>query len=129
MVILSRAVWAYPYLSICTFRLHSTIFFQLLTAAGISATHTYSSLDQTARKINVAKFVNKKASVMIVTDLAVSAWKTVIIDYTGYFTDCVQCGSNAYTIVIVKSASIETCTVTPAYSGHPCYKQTQGCCK
>jgi ATP-dependent RNA helicase DDX54/DBP10 len=36
------------------------------------ATYIYSSLDQTARKINVAKFVNKKVMVMIVTDVAVS---------------------------------------------------------
>ena len=46
--------------------------FQLLEEAGIMATYIYSSLDQTARKINVATFVNKKVMVMIVTDVAVS---------------------------------------------------------
>ena len=47
-------------------------FLQLLQEAGIMVTYIYSSLDQTARKINVAKFVNKKVMVMIVTDVAVS---------------------------------------------------------
>ena len=45
---------------------------QLLHEAGVMATYVYSSLDQTARKINVAKFVNKKVMVMVVTDVAVS---------------------------------------------------------
>ncbi|CAH1773023.1 unnamed protein product [Owenia fusiformis] len=42
----------------------------LLEASDIKCSYTYSSLDQTARKINVAKFTNKKTSVMLVTDLA-----------------------------------------------------------
>ena len=37
----------------------------------MSCTYIYSSLDQTARKINVAKFVSKKVSVVLVTDIAV----------------------------------------------------------
>jgi len=45
---------------------------QLLLTSGINASYIYSSLDQTARKINVAKFVNKKVMVMLVTDVAVS---------------------------------------------------------
>lgn len=50
----------------------SALILQLLHEAGVMATYIYSSLDQTARKINVAKFVNKKVMVMIVTDVAVS---------------------------------------------------------
>ncbi|KAK7091946.1 ATP-dependent RNA helicase DDX54-like [Littorina saxatilis] len=42
----------------------------LLTQCGISCTYIYSSLDQTARKIHVAKFQHKQVKVMIVTDLA-----------------------------------------------------------
>ncbi|XP_074656567.1 ATP-dependent RNA helicase DDX54-like [Tubulanus polymorphus] len=42
----------------------------LLDVAGISNTYIYSSLDQTARKINIAKFQKKKSMVMVVTDLA-----------------------------------------------------------
>lgn len=38
----------------------------------MSCTYIYSSLDQTARKINVAKFVSKKTRIMLVTDVAVS---------------------------------------------------------
>lgn len=44
---------------------------QLLELSGVSCTYIYSSLDQTARKINVAKFVNKKTMTMLVTDVAV----------------------------------------------------------
>ena len=43
---------------------------QILTECGISNTSVYSSLDPSARKINTAKFVNKKVSVLIVTDVA-----------------------------------------------------------
>ena len=42
----------------------------LLEAQGYSVSYVYSSLDQTARKINIAKFQNKKTSLMIVTDVA-----------------------------------------------------------
>ena len=47
---------------------------QLLDQAGISCTNIYSSLDQTARKINVAKFVNKKVMTLLVTDVAVGTY-------------------------------------------------------
>ncbi|XP_038052090.1 ATP-dependent RNA helicase DDX54-like [Patiria miniata] len=43
---------------------------EILLMAGIDCTHTYSDLDQTARKINVAKFTHKKTRVMLVTDVA-----------------------------------------------------------
>ncbi|XP_067665938.1 ATP-dependent RNA helicase DDX54-like isoform X2 [Haliotis asinina] len=42
----------------------------VLSKAGIPSSYIYSSLDQTYRKISVAKFQHKKVSVMIVTDLA-----------------------------------------------------------
>lgn len=44
--------------------------FQILTEYGITNTSVYSSLDPSARKINTAKFVNKKVSVLVVTDVA-----------------------------------------------------------
>ncbi|CAH1247532.1 DDX54 [Branchiostoma lanceolatum] len=43
---------------------------ELLTEAGLTCSAVYSSLDQTARKINIAKFTNKKTKVMLVTDIA-----------------------------------------------------------
>ncbi|XP_065360645.1 ATP-dependent RNA helicase DDX54 [Calliphora vicina] len=42
----------------------------ILTECGITNASVYSSLDPSARKINTAKFVNKKVSVLIVTDVA-----------------------------------------------------------
>uniref|UniRef100_UPI00398ED3FE ATP-dependent RNA helicase DDX54 n=1 Tax=Pristiophorus japonicus TaxID=55135 RepID=UPI00398ED3FE len=43
---------------------------ELITKQGIECSHTYSALDQTARKINIGKFVHRKCMVMIVTDVA-----------------------------------------------------------
>ncbi|XP_078410204.1 ATP-dependent RNA helicase DDX54 isoform X2 [Cetorhinus maximus] len=43
---------------------------QLITSQGIDCSHSYSALDQTARKINIGKFVHRKCMVMIVTDVA-----------------------------------------------------------
>ncbi|XP_067861828.1 ATP-dependent RNA helicase DDX54 [Heptranchias perlo] len=43
---------------------------ELITKQGIDCSHTYSALDQTARKINIGKFVHRKCMVMIVTDVA-----------------------------------------------------------
>ncbi|XP_075754048.1 ATP-dependent RNA helicase DDX54 [Pelodiscus sinensis] len=43
---------------------------ELLTAQGVSCAHVYSSLDQAARKINIAKFVQGQCAVLIVTDVA-----------------------------------------------------------
>lgn len=42
----------------------------ILDKAGIKNTYLYSDLDPTARKINAAKFQNKLAKVLIVTDVA-----------------------------------------------------------
>ena len=46
---------------------------KVLEAAGVSTTYIYSSLDQTARKINAAKFSSKKTKILLVTDVAVSS--------------------------------------------------------
>jgi ATP-dependent RNA helicase DDX54/DBP10 len=42
----------------------------LLDTLGFNASYAYSSLDQTARQINIAKFQAKKTAIMIVTDVA-----------------------------------------------------------
>ena len=69
---------------------HFYHFLQLLHEAGIMVTCIYSSLDQTARKINVAKFVNKKVMVMIVTDVAVS--QTLPYVYIHVYAGMNPCG-------------------------------------
>ena len=43
---------------------------ELLEDMGYLVSYAYSSLDQTARQINIAKFQTKKTSIMIVTDVA-----------------------------------------------------------
>uniref|UniRef100_A0A8C7WMB4 DEAD (Asp-Glu-Ala-Asp) box polypeptide 54 n=1 Tax=Oryzias sinensis TaxID=183150 RepID=A0A8C7WMB4_9TELE len=43
---------------------------ELLSSEGIECAYIYSALDQTARKINIGKFVHRKAMVLIVTDVA-----------------------------------------------------------
>ena len=53
---------------------------QILTQAGVSCSYSYSSLDQTARKISVAKFRNKKCSVLLVTDLAARGIDIPLLD-------------------------------------------------
>ncbi|XP_023299778.2 ATP-dependent RNA helicase DDX54 [Lucilia cuprina] len=53
----------------------------ILTESGISNTSVYSSLDPSARKINTAKFVNKKVSVLIVTDVAARGIDIPSLDY------------------------------------------------
>ncbi|XP_060080406.1 ATP-dependent RNA helicase DDX54-like [Ylistrum balloti] len=52
----------------------------LLEKAGISSTYIYSSLDQTARKINIAKFQLKKVKVLLVTDLAARGIDIPLLD-------------------------------------------------
>ena len=42
----------------------------LLEELGYSVSYVYSSLDQTARQINIAKFQAKRTSLMVVTDVA-----------------------------------------------------------
>uniref|UniRef100_A0A8C9KFD3 RNA helicase n=1 Tax=Panthera tigris altaica TaxID=74533 RepID=A0A8C9KFD3_PANTA len=58
-------------------RLHSA---QLLTTQGVSCAHIYSALDQTARKINLAKFTHGKCSTLIVTDLAARGLDIPLLD-------------------------------------------------
>lgn len=43
---------------------------ELLENMGYDVSYAYSSLDQTARLINISKFQNKKTSLLIVTDVA-----------------------------------------------------------
>ncbi|NWY04727.1 DDX54 helicase, partial [Nothoprocta ornata] len=52
----------------------------LLTAQGIHCTHIYSSLDQTARKINIAKFSHGKCPVLLVTDVAARGLDIPMLD-------------------------------------------------
>lgn len=59
---------------------HTEYLKELLTAQGVSCTHVYSSLDQTARKINVGKFIHGKSSVLIVTDLAARGIDIPLLD-------------------------------------------------
>ena len=42
----------------------------MLEEVNINCSYIYSSLDQTARKINIAKFSRKQTMVLLVTDLA-----------------------------------------------------------
>ncbi|KAF1608427.1 ATP-dependent RNA helicase DDX54, partial [Eudyptes chrysolophus] len=52
----------------------------LLMAQGIRCTHIYSSLDQTARKINIAKFAQGKCPVLLVTDVAARGLDIPMLD-------------------------------------------------
>ena len=53
---------------------------QLLTTQRMSCAHIYSALDQTARKINLAKFTHGKCSTLIVTDLAARGLDIPLLD-------------------------------------------------
>ena len=53
---------------------------QLLTAQGVRCTHIYSSLDQTARKINIARFAQGKCPVLLVTDVAARGLDLPMLD-------------------------------------------------
>ncbi|NXX77079.1 DDX54 helicase, partial [Urocolius indicus] len=59
---------------------HTEYLKELLTAQGIRCTHIYSSLDQTARKINIAKFTQGKCPVLLVTDLAARGLDIPMLD-------------------------------------------------
>ena len=54
----------------CATRHHVEYLHSLLTLAGFSSTPVYGQLDPAARKINVAKFRARKASVLVTTDVA-----------------------------------------------------------
>ncbi|XP_064024507.1 ATP-dependent RNA helicase DDX54 isoform X1 [Pogoniulus pusillus] len=59
---------------------HTEYLKELLAAQGIRCTHIYSSLDQTARKINIAKFCQGKCPVLLVTDLAARGLDIPMLD-------------------------------------------------
>ncbi|XP_076066915.1 ATP-dependent RNA helicase DDX54 [Oratosquilla oratoria] len=59
---------------------HVEYLHMILEKAGISSTYTYSSLDATARKINVAKFQSKKVQCMVVTDVAARGIDIPLLD-------------------------------------------------
>ncbi|XP_062445896.1 ATP-dependent RNA helicase DDX54 [Rhea pennata] len=59
---------------------HTEYLKELLTAQGIQCTHIYSSLDQTARKINIAKFSQGKCPVLLVTDVAARGLDIPMLD-------------------------------------------------
>ncbi|XP_072309182.1 ATP-dependent RNA helicase DDX54 [Eucyclogobius newberryi] len=53
---------------------------ELLFSEGIECAYIYSALDQTARKINIGKFVHRKAMVLIVTDVAARGIDIPLLD-------------------------------------------------
>uniref|UniRef100_A0A3B5BBV9 ATP-dependent RNA helicase DDX54 n=1 Tax=Stegastes partitus TaxID=144197 RepID=A0A3B5BBV9_9TELE len=53
---------------------------ELLTLEGLECAYIYSALDQTARKINIGKFVHRKAMVLIVTDVAARGIDIPLLD-------------------------------------------------
>ncbi|KAL6035455.1 hypothetical protein STEG23_005657, partial [Scotinomys teguina] len=59
---------------------HAEYLSELLTAQGVTCAHIYSALDQTARKINLAKFTHNKCSTLIVTDLAARGLDIPLLD-------------------------------------------------
>uniref|UniRef100_A0A663EIU4 RNA helicase n=1 Tax=Aquila chrysaetos chrysaetos TaxID=223781 RepID=A0A663EIU4_AQUCH len=59
---------------------HTEYLKELLMAQGIRCTHIYSSLDQTARKINIAKFAHGKCPVLLVTDVAARGLDIPMLD-------------------------------------------------
>uniref|UniRef100_A0A8D2D0K2 ATP-dependent RNA helicase DDX54 n=1 Tax=Sciurus vulgaris TaxID=55149 RepID=A0A8D2D0K2_SCIVU len=59
---------------------HAEYLTELLAAQQVSCAHIYSALDQTARKINLAKFTHGKCSALIVTDLAARGLDIPLLD-------------------------------------------------
>uniref|UniRef100_A0A8C7WC44 ATP-dependent RNA helicase DDX54 n=1 Tax=Oncorhynchus mykiss TaxID=8022 RepID=A0A8C7WC44_ONCMY len=53
---------------------------ELLSSEGVECAYIYSALDQTARKINIGKFVHRKAMVLIVTDVAARGIDIPLLD-------------------------------------------------
>ncbi|KAI4902954.1 hypothetical protein NFI96_020603 [Prochilodus magdalenae] len=53
---------------------------QLLVEEGIECAYIYSALDQTARKINIGRFVHRKAMVLLVTDVAARGIDIPLLD-------------------------------------------------
>ncbi|XP_004691072.1 PREDICTED: ATP-dependent RNA helicase DDX54 [Condylura cristata] len=59
---------------------HAEYLSELLTTQRVSCAHIYSALDQTARKINLARFTHGKCSALIVTDLAARGLDIPLLD-------------------------------------------------
>ncbi|XP_021113107.1 ATP-dependent RNA helicase DDX54 isoform X2 [Heterocephalus glaber] len=59
---------------------HAEYLQELLSTQRVSCTHIYSALDQTARKINLARFTHGKCSTLIVTDLAARGLDIPLLD-------------------------------------------------
>uniref|UniRef100_A0A8C9TRU4 ATP-dependent RNA helicase DDX54 n=1 Tax=Scleropages formosus TaxID=113540 RepID=A0A8C9TRU4_SCLFO len=53
---------------------------ELLTSEGVECAYIYSSLDQTARKINIGRFVHRKVMVLLVTDVAARGIDIPLLD-------------------------------------------------
>uniref|UniRef100_A0AAY4BPI5 ATP-dependent RNA helicase DDX54 n=1 Tax=Denticeps clupeoides TaxID=299321 RepID=A0AAY4BPI5_9TELE len=53
---------------------------ELLTSEGVECAYIYSALDQTARKINIGRFVHRKAMVLLVTDVAARGIDIPLLD-------------------------------------------------
>ncbi|KAK2911431.1 hypothetical protein Q8A67_003564 [Cirrhinus molitorella] len=53
---------------------------ELLTVEGVECAYIYSALDQTARKINIGRFVHRKAMVLVVTDVAARGIDIPLLD-------------------------------------------------
>ncbi|KAG9353870.1 hypothetical protein JZ751_011994 [Albula glossodonta] len=53
---------------------------ELLTLEGVECAYIYSALDQTARKINIGRFVHRKAMVLLVTDVAARGIDIPLLD-------------------------------------------------
>lgn len=53
---------------------------ELLSSEGIECAYIYSALDQTARKINIGRFVHRKAMVLLVTDVAARGIDIPLLD-------------------------------------------------
>ncbi|KAI2664173.1 ATP-dependent RNA helicase DDX54 [Labeo rohita] len=53
---------------------------KLLTVEGVECAYIYSALDQTARKINIGRFVHRKAMVLLVTDVAARGIDIPLLD-------------------------------------------------
>lgn len=61
-------------------RHHVDFLNEILTRCGFLCSFVYGSMDQTARKINVAKFANKKSNLLIVTDVAARGIDIPLLD-------------------------------------------------
>ncbi|KAJ3307986.1 ATP-dependent RNA helicase ddx54, partial [Boothiomyces sp. JEL0838] len=59
---------------------HVEYIHNLLTSLGLSSTFIYGSLDQTARKINLARFKHKKVNILVVTDVAARGIDVPLLD-------------------------------------------------